>query len=169
MVPAGTVLLAMIGEGKTRGQPAILDVAAAHNQNCASIRVDGTGVLSEWVYTFLASRYEETRRSGSGNNQPALNKRRIEAIQIPLPPIEEQGRIVAEVERQLSFVEACGRAVDAGLARSAALRRSVLKAAFEGRLIPQDPSDESASVLLERIRDRRLTAPSAKRRARQSA
>jgi type I restriction enzyme S subunit len=54
VVPAGTVMLAMIGEGKTRGQPAILEVPAAHNQNCASIRVDGTGVSSEWVFTFLA-------------------------------------------------------------------------------------------------------------------
>lgn len=169
VLPAGTVLLAMIGEGKTRGQPAILDVPAAHNQNCASIRVEGTGVSSEWVYTFLASRYSETRRAGSGNNQPALNKRLIEAIEIPIPPPEEQARIVAEVERQTSFLEACERAVDVGLARAAGLRRSVLKAAFEGRLVPQDPSDEPASVLLDRIRAERSVQPVAKRRARQSA
>jgi type I restriction enzyme S subunit len=169
LLPPGTVMLAMIGEGRTRGQPAILEVPAAHNQNCASIRVEGTGVSSEWVFTFLASRYSETRRAGSGNNQPALNKRLIEAIEIPLPPQEEQARIVTEIERQLSFVDACERAVDAGLARSAALRRSVLKAAFEGRLVPQDPSDEPASVLLERIRAERAAAPGQQGKRRKKA
>lgn len=80
-----------------------------------------------------------------------VNIRDLRLVPVPLPPAEEQARIVAEVERQLSFIEACERAVDAGLARSTALRRSILKAAFEGRLVPQDPSDEPASMLLERI------------------
>ena len=74
---------------------------------------------------------------------------------VPVPPPGEQRRIAAELDRQFSFIEACERAVDTGLARSAALRRSVLKAAFEGRLVPQDPSDEPASVMLERIRAER--------------
>ncbi len=75
-----------------------------------------------------------------------------------VPPLEEQDRIVAEVERQFSFIEAAERAVDAGLARSKGLRRSVLKAAFEGRLVEQDPSDEPASVLLDRIAAERAAA-----------
>ena len=66
---------------------------------------------------------------------------------------------MAEVERQFSFIEAAERAVSAALVRSAGLRRSVLKAAFEGRLVPQDPSDEPASVLLERIAAERAAAP----------
>ena len=67
--------------------------------------------------------------------------------------------IVVEVERQFSFIEAAERGVDEALARSAGLRRSVLKDAFMGRLVPQDPSDEPASVLLERIRAERAAAP----------
>jgi type I restriction enzyme S subunit len=163
VLPAGTVMLAMIGEGKTRGQAAILDIAAAHNQNCASIDVASSRVLSEWVYIVLRERYLRTRQSGSGNNQPALNKRLVEAIELPLPPPEEQARIVAEVERQFSFIEACEGTVDTAIARSAGLRRSVLKAAFEGRLVPQDPSDEPASVLLERIAPERAAPKSARR------
>ena len=73
---------------------------------------------------------------------------------------------MAEVERQFSFIEAAERAVDAALVRSAGLRRSVLKAAFEGRLVPQDPSDEPASVLLERIAAERAAAPKVSRRGR---
>lgn len=71
--PPGTVLLGMIGEGKTRGQVAILDIEACNNQNSAAIRVSETDVLPEYVYSFLEKEYEETRRRGSGGNQPALN------------------------------------------------------------------------------------------------
>ncbi len=76
-------------------------------------------------------------------------------IAVALPPPEEQQRIVEEVERQFSFIDACEYPVDAGLARAGSLRRSVLKAAFEGKLVPQDPSDEPASALSERIRAER--------------
>lgn len=92
------------------------------------------------------------------------------ATHICLPPLEEQARIVDVVERQMSFIDACERSVAAGLKVSAALRRSVLKAAFEGRLVPQDPTDEPASVLLERIRAERAATPEPKkRRARATA
>ena len=67
-----------------------------------------------------------------------------------------------EPDRQVSFLAACERAVDAGMERSAALRRSILMAAFEGRLVPQDPTDEAASVLLERTRIERAAAPKTK-------
>ena len=93
-----------------------------------------------------------------------VNQGMLNDVRLPLPPLEEQTRIVTEVERQMSFVEACERAVEAGLERSAALRRSVLKAAFEGQLVPQDPTDEPASVLLERIRAQRAAAPKARAR-----
>jgi type I restriction enzyme S subunit len=99
-----------------------------------------------------------------GTQLPHITLKGIRDYAVGLPGQEETQRIVGEVERQLSFVDACERAVDAGLERSAALRRSVLKDAFEGRLVPQDPTDEPASVLLERIRAERAAAPKAKTR-----
>jgi type I restriction enzyme S subunit len=69
-----------------------------------------------------------------------------------LPPLAEQRRIVAEVERRLSVVRAMEATVEANLVRARRLRQSILKRAFEGRLVPQNPEDEPASVLLERIR-----------------
>jgi type I restriction enzyme, S subunit len=70
----------------------------------------------------------------------------------PLPPLAEQERIVAEVEERLSVASAVERQVEANLARASRLRQAILKRAFAGQLVPQDPADEPASALLERIR-----------------
>lgn len=75
----------------------------------------------------------------------------LNSYAFPLPPTAEQHRIVAEVERRLSVVVEVEAAVDANLARAERLRQAILKRAFEGRLVPQDPDDEPASALLERI------------------
>jgi type I restriction enzyme S subunit len=147
----GTVMLAMIGEGRTRGQAAILDVAAAHNQNCASIRVSATEMLPEYVYWALVERYERTRVMASGGNQPALNGDRVRAITLPVPPVPEQHRIVAAIDARETILQALNRALEAVAPRASAVRSSILSTAFSGKLVPQDPNDEPASVLLERI------------------
>jgi type I restriction enzyme S subunit len=116
-----------------------------------------------WSREFISAATKTTA------GQAGISGGELKQVPVPLAPLEEQARIVAEVERQLSFVAACERAVDVGLARSAALRRSVLKAAFEGRLVPPDPSDEPATILLERIRAERAAKPAVKRRARRTA
>jgi len=98
----GTVFLGMIGEGKTRGQAAILDITACHNQNSAAIRVAETPIPSEYIYHYLRFVYEITRRVGSGNNQPALNKSRVQAMTFPLAPLEEQLRISEVISAMLA-------------------------------------------------------------------
>ena len=153
--PKGTVLLGMIGEGKTRGQVAILDIPACNSQNSAALRVSEVSLPPGFVFYYLMGQYEATRRIGSGNNQPALNKSRVQEIVLPLPPLAEQYRIVAEVERRLSVIQQAETAVEASLRRAERLRQSILKRAFCGELVPRDPDDEPASVLLERIRAQR--------------
>ena len=135
MNPAGSVLLGMIGEGKTRGQTAILDIAACNNQNCAAIRVTETPVLSEYVYYWFAARYEETRATGSGNNQQALNKSLVEAIPFPLPSVVEQQEIVNQAEAILSSIDHSETEIKTALIRATRLKQAVLKRAFEGRLV----------------------------------
>lgn len=133
--PQGTVLLAMIGEGKTRGQAAILRLSAAHNQNTAAIRVSEAGLPAEYFYYFLQYQYEQTRRVGSGNNQKALNKQRVSSIQFPLCSKAEQIEIVRILGEKLSQVEAMEKELNTQTLKSEILRQSILKKAFSGKLL----------------------------------
>ena len=153
--PVGSVLLGMIGEGKTRGQVAILDIEAANNQNCAAIWASETDVPPEYVYFWMWSRYDETRRGSSGNNQPALNKSIVENIPFPLPPLDELQQIVPVLSAALLQTSEQEAAVEYSLKQSAAQRKNILQAAFSGQLVPQDSADEPASALLARIRAER--------------
>jgi type I restriction enzyme S subunit len=76
----------------------------------------------------------------------------LDDFAFPLPQLAEQERIVAEVEARLSEVAAAERQIDANLTRAARLRQAILKRAFAGRLVPQDPNDEPAVALLERLK-----------------
>jgi len=77
---------------------------------------------------------------------------KIAALLFPVAPLEEQRTIVSEIESRLSIADAEEKAIEAALKQAARLRQSILKRAFEGRLVPQDPSDEPADRRLERIR-----------------
>ena len=89
---------------------------------------------------------------GTGTTFKAITGNQLRGFVIPLPSLAEQHRIVAEVEQRLSVADEMEKAVEQSLKRAERLRQSILKRAFEGKLAPQDPSDEPASVLLERIR-----------------
>ena len=86
-----------------------------------------------------------------GGGVPHISEGQVKAFPLPLPPLAEQHRIVPEVERRLSVLDALEQTVERNLARSTRLRQSILKRAFEGKLVPQDPNDEPASELLARI------------------
>jgi len=157
--PKGSVLLGMIGEGKTRGQVSILDIGAANNQNCAAIWVSETQIKSEFVYFWLWSQYDATRSGSSGNNQPALNKSLVEKIPMPLPPLNEIETIVDMLIAALANISEQESAVQHSLTQAAAQRKNILKSAFSGQLVAQDPNDEPASLLLERTRAERQKQP----------
>ena len=88
-------------------------------------------------------------------NQASINQSDVCTTPVPVPPFHEQHRIIAEVERSLSIIQQSVTAVEASLKRVERLRQSILKQAFAGQLVPQDPDDEPVSVLLERIREER--------------
>lgn len=130
--PAGTIMLAMIGEGKTRGQAAILKVPAAHNQNTAAIQVSTTPCNPMFIFYYFLLNYENTRRVGSGNNQKALNKERVRALRFPFPSFLEQREIVSEIESRLSVYDSIMENVEKVQQQMKALKQSILKEAFEG-------------------------------------
>jgi type I restriction enzyme S subunit len=107
------------------------------------------------------SRVREVASSTSGLFTLSVGK--ISRLLVPLPPVAEQCRIVAEVDRRLSIADEIAATIDTALARAERLRQSILKRAFEGRLVPQDPDDEPASALLERIRKEREAEEEVKR------
>ena len=94
-----------------------------------------------------------------GTTMKNLNLAILDSLILPLPPLAEQHRIVEHVSELMPLVEEYGKLEDAREALDAALpgrlRKSVLQMAVQGKLVPQDPADEPASVLLERIREQR--------------
>ena len=121
-------------------------------------------ILPLWFHIFASSEYGRSFIEGhaaSSAGQHNVSLRLIHSMTLALPPLPEQHRIVAEVERHLSVIQNAEAAVDASLKRAERLRQSILKQAFSGQLVPQDPNDEPASVLLERIRAERAMAEAA--------
>jgi type I restriction enzyme S subunit len=85
---------------------------------------------------------------------------------LPLPPLEEQSKIVSEIDLCFSISDSVERIISQNLQIIDSLRQSILQRAFQGKLVPQDPNDEPASIILERIRAERTKAPAPRGRKR---
>jgi type I restriction enzyme S subunit len=94
LLPEGTVVVGLVGQGKTRGMSAILSMAATINQNLAAI-CPGPKIDSEYVFYLFQAMYVSLREDGRGGNQAAINCKMLAALQIPVPPIQEQQVIAA--------------------------------------------------------------------------
>ena len=151
LLPRGSVLMAMIGEGKTRGQSAILDIDACINQNIAGV-VPVDGILdSKYLWFWFRREYENTRTKGNGSGPKALNCERVRELEINLPPLAEQSEIVRRVEALFALADRIEARCSTARAQAQRLSPLVLAKAFRGELVPQDPNDEPASALLARI------------------
>ncbi|MCF2538160.1 restriction endonuclease subunit S [Streptomyces sp. FB2] len=96
--PPGTVLLAMYGEGVTRGRTGLLGVEAAVNQATAAIVCDPLRLNSQYLYYWLENSYDEIRKIGQGSNQTNLNGALVGSISLPLPAVEEQQDLIAPIQ-----------------------------------------------------------------------
>lgn len=93
-------------------------------------------------------------------NLASINLTKLGALPVPVPPLSDQKTIVTAIDAAVSSAERAIADIDTQLLRATRLRQSILKHAFEGKLVPQDPNDEPASVLLDRIRaEREADAP----------
>ncbi len=152
MLPKGTVLIAMIGEGKTRGQSALLNLEACINQNIAAVVPVKDLIDSKYLWYWFQRQYERNRVVGSGTGPQALNCQRVRELPVNLPPLQEQTEIVRRVEELFAYADRIEARYHTARARIDKLTPAILAKAFRGELVPQNPDDEPASVLLERIR-----------------
>jgi type I restriction enzyme S subunit len=118
--------------------------------------------LAHYLAGPAALRYYSERARGVGVR--GVNIGDLRTMPIPVPRPDEQEKVVGTLELQLSLIDDLSSQVDAALRRSAALRRAILNQAFNGKLVPQDPSDEPAAVLLERIAAERAAQSTPRRR-----
>jgi type I restriction enzyme S subunit len=148
----GDLLLAIRGTfGRVAEVPPELD---GGNITQDTARLDVTELVGHrYVALCLRSRtiQDYFKRVARGVAVKGVNIAEVRTCPVMFPALTEQLRIVAEVERRLAVIEELESLIEANLKRGERLRQAILKRAFEGKLVPQDPSDEPASVLLERI------------------
>jgi type I restriction enzyme, S subunit len=83
--------------------------------------------------------------------------RDIKNSSVPVPPLEEQKEIVSQIEQGFSLIENTTQIIESSLQNLQTMKMSVLKQAFEGKLVPQDPNDEPAEILLEKIKQEKTS------------
>lgn len=150
--PAGTLCITIAAN---IAETSILAFDACFPDSVVGFAAPKEAVSTQYVEIYLRTIQQRLETYAPATAQKNINIETLQSVAIALPPFAEQEEIVAEVERRLSVIEEVEAQVEAGLKRAARLRQSILKRAFGGRLVPQDPSDEPASVLLDRIREER--------------
>ena len=148
--PIGTLLMAMYGEGKTRGQVTELRIEAASNQACAAI-IPYVPSTKNFVKLYLLANYYQLRRLAEGGNQPNLNLGKISSLYIPIPPVQEQQRILEQYRYIIESIELIEKSKALLGERIYTVKSKILDLAMQGKLVPQDPADEPATDMLRRI------------------
>jgi type I restriction enzyme, S subunit len=161
LLPPKAVMVTCIGA--TIGKLGLSRVPSATNQQINSVVVDPEIALPEWLYWVMKSPYGQRQiiDNSTATTLPLLNKSRFSEIPIPISSIQEQKEAVAKIEHEISSATTLLSHVDGLRDHLESLRQSILAAAFRGELVPQDPKDEPASVLLDRIRAQRAATAAA--------
>lgn len=163
-VREGDIVVSIVG---TIGRAAIVRESRIANiaRAVALISVEQELVLPSWAYIWLTAPVSQWWLTSSSKEvaRKTLNLKELIEMPVPRPSIAEQTEIVRRVEQLFAFAEQLEARVKAAQTRIDRLTQSILAKAFRGELVPQDPNDEPASVLLERIKAQRAAAPKAKR------
>ncbi len=149
----GDVLLNITGAsiGRSTSIPESFQQANV-NQHVCIIRMYH-GILPKYLSFFLNSTFGQAQifLAQGGVTRQGLNYSQVRSISFPFPSTPEQQKLIEEIERYFSIADEVESTIKQSLTQSERLRQSILKKAFEGKLVPQNPNDEPAEKLLERI------------------
>ena len=150
-VNVGDILFAMIG---TIGNPSMVteDILISI-KNVALFKFSFSNNLNNYyIMNYLDYAQENMKKSSSGGLQPFVSLNYLRTYLIPIPPVEEQARIVSVVNTAIEKIRSIDLLNDELMTSAESVKSKILDLAIRGKLVPQDPNDEPASVLLERIR-----------------
>jgi type I restriction enzyme S subunit len=150
----GDIVFSSFVTERTRVAIVPASVAKAVNKSdCFCLRCHGTTLSNRYACVFLSTRfaYKQLEEDIHGVGRPRINTTQLKELVIPTCSLAEQLAVMAVVEAQFSELDVLESDIDANLQKSEALRQSILKKAFAGELVPQDPADEPASELLAHI------------------
>lgn len=150
--PVGSVLMAMYGA--TIGKLGILEIEATTNQACCAC-IPYSCVMNKYLFYYLMSQRRKYIKMGAGGAQPNISKEKIVISLIPIPPLEEQHRIVAKIEEILPYIDQYDKAYTKlkifNKKFPEDMKKSILQMAMQGKLVEQRPEEGTADELYEQI------------------
>lgn len=150
--PIGSVLMAMYGA--TIGKLGILEIEATTNQACCAC-IPYSCVMNKYLFYYLMSQRRNYIKMGAGGAQPNISKEKIVISLIPLPPLEEQHRIVAKIEEILPYIDQYDKAYTNleifNKKFPEDMKKSILQMAMQGKLVEQRPEEGTADELYDQI------------------
>jgi len=171
-VKNGDLLITITGANVTKSALVEHDLGTAYVSQHVALCRPTEMVFPRFLYWYIiaeAGGRKQLNKMAYGAGKPGLNLENIRSVVVPVPALSEQEKIVELIEGKLSEVDQLDQTLVNSLQEAEALRQSILKKAFSGQLVPQDPADEPASALLARLRAERKNAPDPNRLSRKVA
>ena len=136
LLPPDTLLIAMYGQGQTRGRTGLLRIYATTNQACFAVLPNETEFSPSYLQAWFRLNYQRirTETESRGGNQPNLNGQILQNMMVPLPPLAEQGRIAGLLHEQMATVDKARAAAEEELNTINALPAALLRRAFNGEI-----------------------------------
>jgi len=171
LLKEGDILVNRVNSRELVGKSAVitanLEKCIYESKNIRLRIIDTKGdskYVNYWFLLFSSNYFNRNAQQTVG--MASINQAQLGSMPIPYPTVIEQSEIVAEIERRFTTIDETEKTIKQSLAQAERLRQSILKRAFEGKLIPQDPRDEPASLLLEQIKKEKAAAKTQKKTTR---